>query len=82
MISEAVMWSKDNCPFCLKAKTLLALNDIVVVEKKIGDKYTRDDLLEVVPDAKTVPQIFVDGIYVGGYTELNAMIGIRYDGYA
>ena len=31
---------------------------------------TKDDLLKVVPNAKTVPQIFVEDEYIGGYTEL------------
>ena len=39
-------------------------------EKMIGKDYTKDDLLKVVPNAKTVPQIFVEDEYIGGYTEL------------
>lgn len=29
-----------------------------------------DQLRELVPGAKTVPQIFIDGTYIGGYTDL------------
>ena len=36
----------------------------------IGKGYTKDDLLKVVPNAKTVPQIFIEDEYIGGYTEL------------
>ena len=39
-------------------------------ERKIGKDWTREQLLESVPSAKTVPQIFLDGNYIGGFTEL------------
>jgi glutaredoxin 3 len=39
-------------------------------EKKIGDGFSKEDLLEAVPTARTVPQIFLDGKLVGGFTEL------------
>ena len=39
-------------------------------EKKIGDGYTKEDLLEAVPTARTVPQIFLDDKLIGGFTEL------------
>jgi glutaredoxin 3 len=39
-------------------------------EKKIGDGYTREELLEAVPTARSVPQIFLDNTLIGGFTEL------------
>jgi glutaredoxin 3 len=39
-------------------------------ERKIGDGYTKEDLLEAVPTARTVPQIFLGEELVGGFTEL------------
>lgn len=69
---KAIIWSKDNCPYCVQAKTLLEQQGIEFEERKIGSGYTKEDLLESVPHAKTVPQIFLDGKLVGGFTELNA----------
>lgn len=69
-MSQAVIWSKYDCPFCDQAKALLQLKGIEFEERKIGDGYTREDLLEAVPTARTVPQIFLDGILIGGFTEL------------
>jgi glutaredoxin 3 len=43
---------------------------IAFEERKIGDGFTREDLLESVPNARTVPQIFLDEELVGGFTEL------------
>lgn len=67
---KAVVWSKDNCPYCDQAKTLLKMKGIAFEERKIGDGYTREDLLEAVPAARTVPQIFLDEELIGGFTEL------------
>ena len=67
---KAVVWSKYDCPFCDQAKSLLQIKGIPIDERKIGDGYTKEDLLEAVPNARTVPQIFLDGEYVGGFEQL------------
>jgi glutaredoxin-related protein len=67
---KAIVWSKYHCPYCDQAKALLKSKGIQFEEKKIGDGYTREDLLEAVPTARTVPQIFLDDKLVGGFTEL------------
>ena len=66
----AVLWSKYYCPYCDQAKALLKSKGIQFEEKKIGDGYTKEELLEAVPNARSVPQIFLDGELVGGFTEL------------
>lgn len=67
---KAVVWSKYHCPYCDQAKALLSQKGIVFEEKKIGDGFTKEDLLEAVPNARTVPQIFIDDNLVGGFAEL------------
>ena len=67
---KAIVWSKDMCPFCVKAKALLKLKGIQYEERNINKEYTKEQLLEAVPNARTVPQIFLDDELVGGYTEL------------
>ena len=67
---KAIVWSKYNCPYCDQAKALLKQKGIAFEEKKIGDGYTKEELLEAVPTARTLPQIFLDGELVGGFTEL------------
>lgn len=67
---KAVVWSKSNCSYCDKAKALLTQRGIAFEERRIGDGYTREDLLAAVPSAKTVPQIFLDQELIGGFTEL------------
>ena len=67
---KAIVWSKYNCPYCDQAKALLKQRGIEFEERKIGDGWTRGDLLEAVPTARTVPQIFLNDELVGGFTEL------------
>lgn len=67
---KAIVWSKDYCPYCVQAKELLESKGIEYEERLIGEEWTREQMLEAVPDAKTVPQIFLDNEYVGGFTEL------------
>lgn len=67
---KAIVWSKSQCPYCDQAKALLTQRGIEFEEKKIGNGYTKEDLLEAVPTARTVPQIFLDGKLIGGFTEL------------
>jgi glutaredoxin len=69
---NAIVWSKEMCPYCDQAKALLKSKGIQFEEKKIGSGYTREQLLEAVPNARTVPQIFLDGKLIGGFTELKA----------
>jgi glutaredoxin 3 len=67
---KAIVWSKYHCPYCEQAKKLLEQKGIDIEERKIGDGFTKEDLLETVPTARTLPQIFLDGTYIGGFTEL------------
>lgn len=65
-----IIWSKPNCSYCFKAKRLLNQYNIRYEEKVIGEQYSRDDLLAILPNVKTVPQIFMNGVHIGGYEEL------------
>ena len=67
---KAIVWSKYHCPFCDQAKALLTQKGIQFEERKIGDGYTKEELMEAVPHARTVPQIFIDDGLIGGFTEL------------
>jgi len=67
---KAIVWSKYNCPYCEQAKALLSQKGIPFEERKIGDGYTKEELLEAVPTARTVPQIFLDENLIGGFDDL------------
>jgi glutaredoxin 3 len=67
---KAIVWSKYQCPYCDQAKALLTQKGIAFEERKIGDGWTKEDLLEAVPAARSVPQIFLGEQLIGGFTEL------------
>lgn len=64
------IYSKDNCQYCTAAKQLLTQKGLPFVEFKIGQDLTKEMLLEIVPNAKTVPQIYYGEQYIGGYDNL------------
>ena len=68
---KAIVWSKANCSQCLQAKNMLKLRGIEFEERMIDDgPWTKEDLLRAVPSARSVPQIFFDDVYIGGFLEL------------
>ena len=72
----ATVWTKPGCPFCDMAKNLLEQKGIVYEEKNLGNGYTREQLLEAVPTAKSVPQIFIDDEYIGTYEHLKTHFSV------
>lgn len=72
---KAVIWSKTPCPYCDQAKSLLKMKGIEYEERNITEgTWTKENLLEAVPGARAVPQIFIDEELVGGYHELRAKL--------
>jgi glutaredoxin 3 len=65
-----VVWSKPGCPQCVSAKQLLKTRGIEYEEKNIAEGHKIEDLLALVPNAKTMPQIWLDEEHIGGYSDL------------
>ena len=69
------IYGKDNCPFCDRAlhKAQAMMQETSEQHEysywKLGKDFTREDLFEKFPNARTFPQITVDGELVGGWTE-------------
>jgi glutaredoxin 3 len=69
-MSEVLVYSKKPCPYCEQAKTLLTKKGFNYTELDVTRPDVLDQLRDLVPGVKTVPQIFIDGNHIGGYTEL------------
>lgn len=67
---KAIVYTKDNCPYCTQAKNLLTLKEIPYTEVGIGSDITREDFISLFPDQKSVPLILIDEVKVGGYNDL------------
>ena len=66
---SVVIYGKSGCVHCDDAKDLTEKNGLQFEWKDVTVGNTKNELLLLVPDAKTVPQIFVNGKHVGGFTE-------------
>jgi len=73
---KATVWSKDACPACSEAKAILESKGYEIEERIIGAPYSREDLIAAVPTARSVPQIFLDDVYIGGCDDLKKHLGI------
>lgn len=69
-----VIYSKDSCPFCVRARDLLTKLTLKFEENKLGKDFDREQIIARFPDAKTFPIITVDGKWIGGYNELEKML--------
>lgn len=67
---NVIIWSKNNCRYCEMAKSLLKNKGIAYEERNINNGWSKEQLLEAVPNARTVPQIFINGKLIGGFDEL------------
>lgn len=79
-----IVYSRDDCGWCVRAKQLLNLQGIEFQEWKLGVDYTRDDLAKLLnkTDRLTVPQIVLEGKLIGGYEDLKAYFENKEDSHA
>tara|TARA_Y100000741_G_C18112551_1_gene501554 strand:+ start:510 stop:767 length:258 start_codon:yes stop_codon:yes gene_type:complete len=73
-MKKVVIYTGPMCNYCSAAKHLLNKKKITYTEFDIGtDSAKMQEMQERTKGAKTIPQIFIGEIYVGGYTELKAL---------
>lgn len=69
-MAKVVVYSKDYCPFCVRAKSLLDGKGVPFEEIMVDQDPELFAELKKKSGMMTVPQIFIDDKLVGGYTEL------------
>ena len=73
-MAEVVIYSKDSCPYCLRAKQLLAAKGVSFQEIRVDlDQHKLDEMLAKSQGRRTVPQIFINGQGIGGFDALWAL---------
>ncbi|MBL8637655.1 MAG: glutaredoxin 3 [Alphaproteobacteria bacterium] len=73
-MAKVEIYSTTYCPYCVRAKQLLDAKDVDYTEIDVtGDEAARFDLVEKSGGRKTVPQIFINGVSVGGYDDLRLL---------
>ena len=64
------IYTKENCVYCTRAKTLMKSREIPFIEKKLDEDFTIEDFTSTFPGRKTFPLIMNNNHTVGGYVEL------------
>ena len=76
-MSQWTIYSKNQCPYCDKAKFALKDEANVTVKNISENSDFFTELMELNPAARTMPQIFRDGKLVGGYDQLQFFLATQ-----
>jgi len=71
---DVTVFSRDGCPFCVRAKSMLNDACIRFEELVLNRDYT-EATLRAISGRSTVPQVFINGEYIGGSEEVEAYVG-------
>ena len=73
-MARVKIYSTGTCPICEKAKALLSKWEIPYDESRVDqDRDALKEMLEITNHARTVPQIAIDGKWIGGFSELTEL---------
>ena len=72
---EVVIYSRDNCGYCNRAKIKLQKYNPKIHMLNID--FTRDEFFIKFPNAKTFPQIIINNKHIGGYYELEKWLAFN-----
>ena len=75
---DVVVYTKDNCNWCVLLKALLKKKQIIYKEISV-DETNRDKLVEDENGIKTLPQLFDEGKYVGGFDSVLNILRNSFD---
>jgi len=71
---KAKLYTKPTCPFCIRAKELLTERGIEYEDIDVSkDPELRAEVAESVGGFRTVPMIFLDEKFIGGFSDLQAL---------
>lgn len=73
-VPEIILYTKPNCPYCAAAMRLLAGKGAAYTEiVASSDPAKKQEMIEKSEGRRTFPQIFIDGLHVGGSDDLKAL---------
>jgi len=77
-MSNITIYTKDYCPFCIKAKSLLTMKKIKFIEINLNENPDKfDEMLKKSNGARTVPQIFNKNTHIG---DCDKIYELNYEG--
>lgn len=73
-MASVVMYCTEVCPYCVNAERLLKNRGVTEIEKiRIDLQPEQRALMEARTQRRTVPQIFIDDLHIGGFDDLSAL---------
>jgi glutaredoxin 3 len=72
-MAKVIIYSKDNCPYCVAAKTMLTQKGVPYTEINLQTKPQELADLKAKTGLRTVPQIFINDKLVGGFSDLQKL---------
>jgi len=74
-MSHVTLYTTPVCPYCVRAKSLLKQKGVETYEEidVSTDSAVRDAMVARAGGRRTVPQIFINDVHVGGYDDLAAL---------
>ena len=72
-MAKIEIYSTGICPYCVMAKQLLQRKGVEYTEIRIDLDADKRDEMMAKSKQRTVPQIFINGEAIGGYTDLAAL---------
>ena len=72
-MANVKLYSADWCPFCIRAKKLLESKGIEFEEINVDETPGLREEIVQKTGHKTIPQIFINDEFIGGFTELSAL---------
>jgi len=70
MSKKVEIYSKSNCSYCVMAMNFFDSKNMQYEVYSADDPKIFSEMIERNPQARTVPQIFIDDQLIGGYTDL------------
>ncbi len=74
MTAKVEIYTWRTCPFCIRAKALLKDKGVDFTEYAIdGDEVARGKMAQRANGRRSLPQIFIDDLHVGGCDDIHAL---------
>ena len=76
-MKNVVMYTQDLCGYCTAAAKEFEKRDWTYMSHNIKHEDNHENLKELLPEVRTVPQIWIDEVYIGGYDQLMEWLNNR-----
>lgn len=72
-MKKIIIYTTSVCPYCVRAKALFDRKGLTYEEINVEEQQERDKMIEKAGGRRTVPQIFIGSVHVGGCDDLYAL---------